>query len=86
MKEHFRSRTAAIAAVCALIAPSSSFGATAENVILMISDGASWGTVDMASYWEFGEKGRHSRSAVGVPVLPLGAAVEVDAVIAISPE
>jgi enamine deaminase RidA (YjgF/YER057c/UK114 family) len=32
----------------------------------------------------FGEKGRHSRSAVGVPVLPLGAAVEVDAVIAIS--
>ncbi len=32
----------------------------------------------------FGEKGRHSRAAVGVPVLPLGAAVEVDAVIAIS--
>ncbi len=32
----------------------------------------------------FGEKGRHSRSAVGVPVLPLGAAVEVDAVIAIA--
>lgn len=31
----------------------------------------------------FGEIGRHSRSAVGVPVLPLGAAVEVDAVIAI---
>ena len=33
----------------------------------------------------FGEKGRHSRAAVGVPVLPLGAAVEVDAVIAVSP-
>lgn len=32
----------------------------------------------------FGEKGRHARAAVGVPVLPLGAAVEVDAVIAIS--
>lgn len=32
----------------------------------------------------FGEKGRHARSAVGVPVLPLGAAVEVDAIIAIS--
>lgn len=32
----------------------------------------------------FGEKGRHSRAAVGVPVLPLGAAVEVDAVIAIA--
>lgn len=34
----------------------------------------------------FGEKGRHSRAAVGVPVLPLGAAVEVDAVIAIASE
>ena len=31
----------------------------------------------------FGEAGRHARSAVGVPVLPLGAAVEVDAVIAL---
>lgn len=32
----------------------------------------------------FGEKGRHARAAVGVPVLPLGAVVEVDAVIAIA--
>lgn len=32
----------------------------------------------------FGDKGRHARAAVGVPVLPLGAAVEVDAVIAIA--
>ena len=31
----------------------------------------------------FGEAGRHARSAVGVPVLPLGAAVEIDAVVAI---
>jgi enamine deaminase RidA (YjgF/YER057c/UK114 family) len=31
----------------------------------------------------FGESGRHARSAVGVPVLPLGAAVEVDAIVAI---
>ncbi len=31
----------------------------------------------------FGESGRHARSAVGVPVLPLGAAVEIDAVIAV---
>jgi enamine deaminase RidA (YjgF/YER057c/UK114 family) len=30
-----------------------------------------------------GEAGRHARSAVGVPVLPLGAAVEVDAVVAV---
>ena len=29
----------------------------------------------------FGEAGRHARSAVGVAVLPLGAAVEIDAVI-----
>lgn len=31
----------------------------------------------------FGEAGRHARSAVGVPVLPLAAAVEVDAIIAV---
>jgi enamine deaminase RidA (YjgF/YER057c/UK114 family) len=34
----------------------------------------------------FGEPGRHARSAVGVPVLPLGAAVEIDAVVAIKPD
>lgn len=33
----------------------------------------------------FGEAGRHARSAVGVPVLPLGAAVEVDAIVAVHP-
>ncbi len=33
----------------------------------------------------FGETGRHARSAVGVPVLPLGAAVEIDAVVALKP-
>jgi enamine deaminase RidA (YjgF/YER057c/UK114 family) len=32
----------------------------------------------------FGEKGEHARSAVGVPALPLDAAVEVDAIIAIT--
>lgn len=32
----------------------------------------------------FGEAGRHARSAVGVPVLPLGAAVEVDAILALA--
>jgi enamine deaminase RidA (YjgF/YER057c/UK114 family) len=31
----------------------------------------------------FGNAGRHARSAVGVPVLPLGAAVEVDAIVAV---
>lgn len=29
----------------------------------------------------FGDKGRHARAAVGCPVLPMGAAVEVDAVV-----
>ncbi|EQB19338.1 RidA family protein [Novosphingobium lindaniclasticum] len=33
----------------------------------------------------FGEEGKHARSAVGVPVLPLGAAVEVDAIVAVRP-
>lgn len=34
----------------------------------------------------FGEAGRHARSAVGVPVLPLGAAVEIDATVAVRPD
>jgi enamine deaminase RidA (YjgF/YER057c/UK114 family) len=34
----------------------------------------------------FGDAGRHARSAVGVPVLPLGAAVEIDAVVAVRPD
>lgn len=33
----------------------------------------------------FGEAGRHARSAVAVPVLPLGAAVEIDAIVAVRP-
>ncbi len=31
----------------------------------------------------FGEAGKHARSAVGVPALPLGVAVEVDAIVAL---
>jgi enamine deaminase RidA (YjgF/YER057c/UK114 family) len=31
----------------------------------------------------FGEQGRHARSAVGVAVLPLGVAVEIDAIVAV---
>ena len=33
----------------------------------------------------FGDAGKHARSAVGVPSLPLGVAVEVDAVVAVKP-
>ena len=32
----------------------------------------------------FGDAGKHARSAVGVPALPLGAAVEIDAVVALA--
>ena len=41
-----------------------------------VANGASNLMIDV-----FGEDGRHARSAVGVPVLPRGAAVEVDAVV-----
>ena len=33
----------------------------------------------------FGEAGKHSRAAVGAPSLPLGVAVEVDAIVAVRP-
>jgi len=33
----------------------------------------------------FGDAGKHARSAVGVPSLPLGVAVEVDAIVAVKP-
>ena len=33
----------------------------------------------------FGEAGKHARSAVGVPVLPLGSVVEVDAIVLVRP-
>jgi enamine deaminase RidA (YjgF/YER057c/UK114 family) len=33
----------------------------------------------------FGDAGKHARSAVGVPTLPLGAAVEIDAIVQIAP-
>ncbi len=32
----------------------------------------------------FGDSGKHARSAVGVPTLPLGAAVEIDAIVQVS--
>jgi enamine deaminase RidA (YjgF/YER057c/UK114 family) len=45
-----------------------------------VANGASELMVDV-----FGEAGRHARAAVGVPTLPLGAAVEVDAIVAVKP-
>ncbi len=41
-------------------------GAKAKNVILFISDGASWGTWDMASYWQYGAKGLQPYDAFSV--------------------
>lgn len=43
-----------------------------------VADGASSLMVAL-----FGDAGRHARSAVGVPVLPLGAMVEIDAIVAL---
>ena len=43
-----------------------------------VANGASDLMVDV-----FGDKGKHTRSAVGVPVLPLGAAVVVDCIVAV---
>ena len=43
-----------------------------------VANGASELMVDV-----FGEAGRHARSAVGVAALPLGVAVEVDAIVAV---
>ena len=45
-----------------------------------VADGASTLMADV-----FGEAGKHARSAVGVPALPLGAAVEIDAIVAVRP-
>ena len=42
-----------VAASMAITAPADA----AKNVIIMVTDGASWGTYDMASYWEYGQKG-----------------------------
>jgi enamine deaminase RidA (YjgF/YER057c/UK114 family) len=46
-----------------------------------VANGASHLMLDL-----FGDAGRHARSAVGVPALPLGAVVEIDAVVEIAAE
>ena len=45
-----------------------------------VGNGASELMVDV-----FGDAGKHARAAVGVPTLPMGAAVEVDAIVALKP-
>lgn len=50
----------------------------AKNVIVMVTDGASWGTWDMASYWEYGELGQQPFDSfpvkLGMTTTPLNTA------------
>ncbi|GAA0292582.1 alkaline phosphatase [Rhodovulum strictum] len=70
MSFHISRRALLAASVCVpLAAPIAAPAATvdtAKNVILFISDGASWGTWDMASYWEYGEKGQQAYDSFDV--------------------
>lgn len=50
--------TVRIAALLIGLLPTLACAGPAKNVILMIADGASWGTWDLASHWEYGERGR----------------------------
>nr|WP_194745041.1 alkaline phosphatase [Thermaurantiacus tibetensis] len=63
----------------ALPAVASSPAPRAKNVILFISDGASWGTWDMASYWQHGAKGLQPYDSfavkLGMTTYPLNTSV-----------
>jgi alkaline phosphatase len=71
----FRLGWSAACASALLLAALSAQAGPAKNVILMISDGASWGTWDMASYYEYGEKGRQPYDSfpvkLGMTTFPL---------------
>jgi alkaline phosphatase len=60
-----------VAASLAMTAPANA----AKNVILMVTDGASWGTWDMASYWEYGALGQQPYDSfpvkLGMTTFPL---------------
>lgn len=58
MSSFFPRPVLAATTAIALCLPGLGQAAPARNIIMMISDGASWGTWDMASYWEHGAKGR----------------------------
>jgi len=68
-------RIAQVVKLCAFIASTDQFTDQPK-----VANGASELLVAV-----FGEAGKHTRSAVGVPVLPLGCAVEIDAVFAVHP-
>lgn len=56
----------ATASAIAISAPMMAEAATTKNTIVLVSDGASWGTWDMASYWEYGAKGQQTYDNFGV--------------------
>ncbi|MCU0837198.1 MAG: alkaline phosphatase [Rhodospirillales bacterium] len=57
MNHRSRLLLAAILASGTLLGASALEASPAKNVILMVSDGASWGTWDMTSFYEYGAKG-----------------------------
>jgi len=61
MMKHFWS-----SAVVAVLTAATALAENPKNVILMISDGASWGTWDLASYYQHGQKGLQSYDSFGV--------------------
>jgi alkaline phosphatase len=75
MRVHSRWLLACILASSTTLGASALAAGPAKNVILMISDGASWGTWDMASYWEYGAKGMQPYDAfpvkLGMTTFPL---------------
>ena len=75
MVKHTRFGLMAAVSAIALTLPAVVQAATVKNVIMMISDGASWGTWDMASYWEHGAKGQQVYDnfdvKLGMTTLPL---------------
>ena len=65
------------AASLAITAPANAdaHSSIAKNVIIMVTDGASWGTWDMASYWEYGALGQQPYDSfpvkLGMTTFPL---------------
>lgn len=89
--------TAARACGVMILAQLENAGISLENVTRIVKLGAFVSSTDAFTdqpkvangaselmFDVFGENGRHARSAVGVPVLPLGVPVEVDAIVEIA--
>lgn len=55
--KHLASTVAAVGFLTLGFTPTETEAAPTKNIMLFISDGASWGTWDMASYYQYGQKG-----------------------------